>query len=184
MTPAEALAWREAVVRKPAEHGVCACGHGRGAHTEAVPLHKSSKHDAYRVKGESVCLPSRYACPCPAYQEVLTTADTRLFTYKTTGPEEDHALSKGIKAAVARRLWVQWSPDLACANVNNCGNFQATAGMVLYPVAFDEKFDEHNGPTDYNKMVCGPCRHWVMLNWAADPSFVRPIRNEKLWYGK
>ena len=183
-TPADARAWELANQRRPEQHGICVCGHAEGAHTQNMPPGRSKEHDGYRARSMHVCIPSKYKCPCPAYQEVLKTQDTRLFRFKTEGPEELHALSKGVEAARLQKRWVQWDLHLACINADKCGKYAIQSGVELVPVAYDRDYNESKGPTDQNVMICEICRHSVIMTWASDPSFVRVVRNEELWFGK
>lgn len=94
----------------PRDRRICLCGHPLARHTE--------------VRGATICKPSRMECRCRNMVAALTVSDTRSFLRKTTGVGDEHALVKGLTAAIAAGQEFIWLIETVCSS---CGSDEVTA---------------------------------------------------------
>lgn len=81
---------------------ICLCGHPEARHSVIG-------------EGTTFCKPSRHECHCEGIQRVLSVSDTRVFVRKSNGYGKDHALTRGIAAAVKKKIDVEWVDELSCS---------------------------------------------------------------------
>ena len=135
--------------------GVCVCGHPAMAHTEFAPDGAADgKHDAWKARGESRCIPSKAPCECREFLKVLTAQDLRKFRHSTKGPAQQHALLQGVLASVQDGKNLQWESAVGCVF---CKRGRTEQGVTLTPVAYDGMHEAYES-TPNNVMVCVDCR--------------------------
>jgi hypothetical protein len=123
---------------KPRDPRICLCGHAVNKHSTA--------------SGEVQCVPSRYWCPCKKLRPVIQVEDTRLFLRKSNGPNQEHALIRGIAASVVAEKDVKWIIDVAC---DICSKTSAEARIMPTPVT-EFKTVSYEA-TGYDALVCEDC---------------------------
>lgn len=116
---------------------ICICGHPMNRHMAEA--------------GRWFCTPSRLTCKCATAQPVVLTSDTRLFLRKTEGSDVEHALIRGMAAALAAGKSVEWIDGArVCAR---CGS---EGGM---PVVHTKDLRiMHSGDSGYYSLLCETCR--------------------------
>jgi hypothetical protein len=136
--PFEALGWTQdqndqaaEAIAKPSvprkDPRVCLCGHSARAHaTQGLDAESAQE---YRERGLERCQVARMSCPCRGFVEVLQTEDVRAFTFKTSGPDTDHALTKGIKKLQGRDNTFEWS-NLEKTACTRCGESSGQRHLV------------------------------------------------------
>lgn len=137
---------------------ICACGHNARSHaSESLPT--SSQYELYSMRQIEQCTPARQTCECKNFDAVVTCDNVRLFIFKTNGAYAEHALTKGIKSAMAKGIRVEPVGEWKCAA---CGK-GATEGVSVGPVPFDEHRREvaHSGWKTV--LMCGDCIRDVRL---------------------
>lgn len=137
ITAEEVEAADEALREKgPRDRRICACGHGIARHM-----------DDY---GSVYCKPSRMECPCKKVRPVLETNDTRAFLRRTDGMGVQHALTRGIVAAMKRGRSVKWLVELKC---DRCG--QSADKVIPAPVTQRGIAVDH--ATGFDALLCAKC---------------------------
>lgn len=117
---------------------ICLCGH-------AVNKHNMDT-------GEVQCVPSRYWCPCKKLRPVIQVEDTRLFLRKSNGPNQEHALIRGIAASVVNQKEVKWIVDIEC-DICHRGNDE----VKIMPAPITEYKALSYEATGYDYLVCEDC---------------------------
>lgn len=155
--PFEALGWSEEDAEKVSEAikepsvprkdpRVCLCGHPARAHsTEGI----TDLARGFASRGFNHCRFARMKCPCAGFVEIGTSSDVRVFTFKTAGPDKDHALLKGIKKAQDAGAEFEWT-DLSKTACLKCG---ATSG-ARHIVALDSTGHVSPVPEAHNLFLC------------------------------
>ena len=133
---------------------ICACGHAAGAH---APLDTADfRKDIAEAEGGIVCKPGKQNCRCGKFEAMLVTSDTRRFMGKTTGPDGEHALARGVVSALNAGKTVNW---LQAATL--CGKCSAVTEK-LTPVAVRFRQDAPavaaRESTTHNYLLCEKCR--------------------------
>jgi hypothetical protein len=138
----EAQAADEKLLARSGRHRdgrICACGHPMTRHTV--------------VSGIVYCKPSKMDCPCKRDRPVLETSDTRTFLRKTEGAGPEHALTRGLQAAMAAGHVVEWLIEPQC---DRC----QTEGPVA-PVPVTQRGATVHQATGYDALLCRACREEV-----------------------
>jgi len=120
----------------PRDRRICACGHGVSRHTENY--------------GAVYCKPARMECPCKKVRPVLETNDTRAFLRKTDGMGVQHALTRGIAAAIKRGKSAKWLVELKC---DRCGE----SAEKIIPAPVTQRGISVDHPTGYDALLCPKC---------------------------
>jgi hypothetical protein len=116
---------------------ICICGHSNGRH--------DFEH------GVLTCQAAKQICPCLEKRLVLQVSNSRAFIRKTQGPGPLHALTLGVKSALAAGHEVKWLVEAKC---DKCGS----EGKVI-PAAIDERSKRISyEPSGLNKFLCRDCR--------------------------
>jgi hypothetical protein len=123
---------------KPRDPRICLCGHA------------ANKHNM--DSGEVQCVPSRYWCPCKKLRPVVQVEDTRLFLRKTNGPNQEHALIRGIAASVVASKEVKWIVEVACDICH-----RTAAETKILPTAVTEFKTMSYEATGWDALVCEDC---------------------------
>jgi hypothetical protein len=133
----EALAVNEDLMRKgPRDQRICLCGHAVSRHTEIV--------------GIVQCKPSKMDCACKKVRAVLEVSDTRFFLRTTEGSGAMHALTRGMVAARAKGVRIEWLGEVKC---DKCGAVGPVSPVTVTPNLHAANYD-----TGFNSMLCAECR--------------------------
>jgi hypothetical protein len=122
--------------RGPRDQRICVCGHPVSRHT--------------MTSGVVYCKPARMECPCKKIRPVLEAQDTRAFLRKTEGLGGMHALSRGIRAILAKGKSVRWIVDLEC---DRCGSSSET----VIPAAVTQRGIPTEHATGFDALLCPKC---------------------------
>lgn len=122
---------------------VCICGHPMNRHMAEA--------------GRWFCTPSRLTCKCSVARPVVETSDTRLFLRKTEGSDVEHALIRGMSAAVVAGKEVEWIEGARVCD--RCKTEDGSSGPVL-PVVLtkDGRMVPSGSDTGYYFLLCATCR--------------------------
>jgi hypothetical protein len=121
---------------------VCLCGHSMNRHSDTV------------IAGRYECVVGRKYCPCKKPQPVLNANDTRSFIRTTKGSGLDHALTRGIAAAIKLGTTIEWIPE--ARHCHPCG--KAEDGLRLTAMSVTENGFPADYETGYNALFCDKCR--------------------------
>ena len=137
----EALAADELLRSKPSERDgrICLCGHPVGRHTIAT--------------GITYCKPSRMECPCKSCRPVIESDDVRPFLRKTGGAGRQHALGRGMAAAMEKGIHFEWTIDMECDRCHEQGR--------LSPVPVTQNGTATQEATGFDALLCTSCREQV-----------------------
>ena len=126
---------------RPAERDarVCLCGHPMARHTQ--------------ISGLVICKPTRMGCPCKKARAVLESDDVRPFLRKTGGAGVQHALGRGLAAAVDKGIKVKWIVDMKCDRCQKEGQ--------VSPVPVTQRGFATFEATGYDALLCSVCRQEV-----------------------
>lgn len=125
---------------------ICVCGHPARAHSsEGVTADAVEK----RKYNQHVCRYARMACPCAKFIEVVKCDDVRLFTFRTSGIDANHALFKGVSRAKEKDVEFEWS-DLSLTACVECG---ITTGP-RHIVALNDRGRVSRDPGAFNVFLC------------------------------
>ena len=131
---------------------ICTCGHNARSHASQA-VDGSPLNDLFKARGVETCTPGRQQCPCQVFEGVATCSDVRLFVFKTSGAFADHALTKGVQAAMTKGLNPQPVGDWTC---RSCKRGQVE-GVPVGPVPISAQRRELAGPAPYNLLLCSDC---------------------------
>lgn len=133
----DALAANEEIIKRgPRDQRICLCGHAVTRHIEIV--------------GIVQCKPSKMDCACKKIKPTLEVSDTRFFLRTTEGSGAMHALTRGMVAAKAKGVRIEWLGEVHC---DKCG----TVGPVS-PVTVTQNLHAASYDTGYNSLLCADCR--------------------------
>jgi hypothetical protein len=119
---------------------ICLCGHAVGRHDMTL--------------GRPICVVGRMECKCKNLQPILAVSDTRPFIRKTEGSSLNHALSRGIAAAMSAGCDIDKIEDeWAC---HKCG--VSGEAIRLTPVAVTANGVPTDYDSGYNALFCDDCR--------------------------
>ena len=118
---------------------ICLCGHPVGRHLVTA--------------GVTLCKPTRMECPCKKVRPVIDSDDVRPFLRKTEGAGVEHALGRGMAAAMNKGIEFRWIVDMECDRCHR----QAP----LSPVPVSQAGYSSHSATGYDALLCGECRSEV-----------------------
>lgn len=133
---------------------VCVCGHSAGSHFDLSGEERPV--DTLGI-GEVGCQSGKVPCSCGEFKWVLTMPNIRSFIQKTTGPDHDHALAKGLASSMARGLKPEWREGIRCFY---CKRPPEEAGRLI-PIAYNERGGEAFRSTPDNRLHCAECREAI-----------------------
>lgn len=139
--PDEAIQADKELTSKPrGDRRICLCGHSVNRHDLTV--------------GRPVCQIGKQFCGCRNLQPVLEAQDTRPFIRKTTGSALNHALTRGIAAAIENGQELNWIDG-----VRYCHKCQNTEeGLRLTPMVVTANGVPADYDTGFNALFCDECR--------------------------
>lgn len=133
---------------------VCVCGHSAGSHFDLSGEERPVDNLAV---GEAGCQSGKVPCACNQFKWVLTMTNIRSFIQKTTGPDDQHALSKGLASSLARGLRPEWREGIRCFY---CKRPPEECGRLI-AIAYNERGGEAFRSTPVNQLHCQECRELI-----------------------
>lgn len=133
---------------------VCVCGHSAGSHFD---VRAEDRPVDTLAKGDVGCQSGKVPCQCNEFKWVLTMTNIRSFIQKTTGPDDQHALSKGLASSLARGLRPEWREGIRCFY---CKRPPEECGRLV-AIAYNERGGEAFRSTPDNRLHCQDCRESI-----------------------
>ena len=137
----EAVAFEQDLKKlKQRDRRVCACGHAM------------ARHEFNPSIGLDKCSALRYDCKCRKPNAVLDTNDVRPFRFRTEGSGIQHAISRGIVAAVKKGHELNWIEEAQI-----CDKCKTTEGKMT-PMTVTSNGFPADHDTGFNVLFCTECR--------------------------